>query len=99
MESTPLGTNMTNRKTSPIDLILVGTKIPDPTPLTQQTEFPEQNNVPGEPDPEPSLSDSSSNKSNSSKDINYSKTIKKKSNKKKKRRINKEQDSMYHASF
>ena len=47
---------------SPIDSILFRTKIPEPTPLTRPTEFPEQNekaHVPGDPDPDPSFSDSS----------------------------------------
>ena len=35
--------NDTNRTTSPIDLITSETKTPGPTPLTLQTEFPEQN--------------------------------------------------------
>ena len=64
---TPLGTNTTNGKTSPIHLIPVGTKTPEPMPLTRPTELPEQNgkaHVPGEPDPDPSSSDSSSKGSN-----------------------------------
>ena len=69
LDSNPLGTNTTNKKTSPIDSIPVGTKIPDPTPVTPPTDsqtlptyFPDQNgkvNVPGDPDPDPSSSDSS----------------------------------------
>ena len=52
LDSTPLGTNMTNRTTSPIDSIPVGTKMPDPTP----TYFTEKNgkaHVPGDPDTDP----------------------------------------------
>ena len=88
LDSTPLGTNRTNRTTSHIDSNPVGKKTPEPTPLTRPIESPEQNgkaHVPGELDPDPTSSDSSSNKSNSSKDRNYSKFIKKKHNKKKKR--------------
>ena len=65
---------MTNRTTSPIDdgkmvkvgtnceMVKVGTKTPEPTPLTQPTEFSEQNgkaHILDDPDPDPSLSDSS----------------------------------------
>ena len=32
LDSTDIGTNMTNRKTSPIDLIPIGTKMPEPMP-------------------------------------------------------------------
>ena len=62
LDSSPIGTNTTNGKTPPIDSISVGTKIPEPTPLTRPTEFTEQNgkaHVPDDPDPEPSLSDTS----------------------------------------
>ena len=41
LDLTPLGTNTTNGTTSPIDSIPVGTKTPDPTPLTQPTELTE----------------------------------------------------------
>ena len=83
-DSTHFGTNVTNRTTSPIDSISVGTKTPEPTPLKQPMELPEQNgkyHVPGERDPDPSSSDSSLNKSNSSKDSNSSKFVKKESDK------------------
>ena len=81
LDSTPLGTNTTNVTMSPIDLIPVRTKTPDPTPLTLTTDFPEKNrklHVPGDPDPDPSFPDSSSNTSNSSKNSNSSKSIFKK---------------------
>ena len=42
LDSTPLGTNTTNGTTSHINSIPVGTKTPEPTPLTQPTEFPNQ---------------------------------------------------------
>ena len=61
LDSTPLGKITTNRTMSHIESILVGTKTPEPTPLTQRKEFTEQNgklHVPGEPYPDPSLSDS-----------------------------------------
>ena len=60
LDLTPLGTNMTNGTTPQIDSITVGTKTPEPTAMTQPTEFPEQNvkaHVPGDPDPDLSLSD------------------------------------------
>ena len=75
LDLTHLGTNTANGTTSHIDSIQLGKKTPEPTPLTQPTELPEQNgkaHVPGEPDPDPSLSDSSSKIYNLSKDSNYS---------------------------
>ena len=42
LDSTTLGTNMTNRTTSPIDSIPVRTKTPEPTPLTRPTELSEK---------------------------------------------------------
>ena len=88
LESTALGTKTTNGTTSPIDSIPVGTKTPEPTPLIPPIDLTEQNgkaHVTGEPDPDPSLSDSSLKKYNLSNDRNSSKSIKKKSNNKKKR--------------
>ena len=85
VESTPLGTYTTNETTSPMDSIPFGTKNPDPTPLKRPTYFTEENgkaHVPGDLDPDPSLSDSSPKKSNSSNDSNSSKSKKKKRNKK-----------------
>ena len=58
LDSIPLGTNMTNKETSPIDSITVETKTSEPTQLTQTKDFPEQNgkeHVLGDPDPDPSL--------------------------------------------
>ena len=90
---TPLGINTTNRTTSPSDSIPDRTKSPEPTPLTlitdspaPPTDFPEQNgkaDVPGDPDPEPSLSNALSKKSNSSNYTNSSQSNKKKLDKKK----------------
>ena len=82
LESTHIGTNTTNGKKSPIELIPVGTKTPDPTPLKRSTEFPEKNgkvHVPDDPYLDPSFSDSSSKK--------------KKCDKNKKRRKHKKDDS------
>ena len=103
LESTPLGTNTTNRTTSPIDLIPVGTKTLDHTSQTRPTDFstlptylPEQNgksHVPGDPDPDQSSTNSSAKKYNSSKNTNTSKSIKNKPDKKKKRRKYKKQDA------
>ena len=70
LDSTPFGTNTTNRKRSPTDLIHVRKKALEPTPQTRPTDFPtlpmylpEQNgkaHVPGDPDPDPPSSYSSS---------------------------------------
>ena len=76
MDSTPLGTNTTNRKTLPSDLIPVGTKFPKPTSPALTTDLP------GDSDLDPSISDSS-NKPNFSNDTNLSKSKKKKHNRKK----------------
>ena len=75
LESTPFGTNTTNRPTSPIDSITIRTKTPEPTPRTRTTNsptlpkyLPYQNgkaHILGDLDPDPSLSDSSSKKFNS----------------------------------
>ena len=76
LELTPLGTNTSNGTTSPIDLILVEKKSPEPTILTLPMYLPEKNrkaHVPGDPDPDQSSSDSSSNKYNLSNDTNSSK--------------------------
>ena len=65
MELITVGTNMTNKTISPVESIPVGTKTPEPTPLTRSTEYPEQNgkvHVLDEPEPYPSLSDSLSDK-------------------------------------
>ena len=61
LDSTTNGTNTTNIKKSPIDLIPVRTKTPEPMPLTQQTELPEKigkTHIPDDPDLDPPLSDS-----------------------------------------
>ena len=79
LDSTPLGMNTNNGTTSKIDSIPVRTKLAEPTPLTLQTDFQEKRgktHVPGYPDPEPSSSDSTSNKYNVSNDSNTSKSNK-----------------------
>ena len=96
LDFTTLGMNTTNGTTSPIDSIPVGTKTPEPTPLIQPTGLLDQNgktHVPGDPDPDPSSSDSLSKKSNSLNDSNSSKLIKNKSNKMKNCRKHKKQDA------
>ena len=96
LDSTPLGTNTKKITTSPIDSIPVGIETPDPMQMTGPTGLTEKNgklHVPGELDPHPSSSDSSPKKSNSLKDRNSSKFIKKKSDKKKKRRKHKKHDA------
>ena len=65
MDLPPLGTNTTNVTTSPIESIPVVTKTPEPMTLTLTTELIEKNekaHVPGEPDPDPSSSESSPKK-------------------------------------
>ena len=82
LDSTPLGTNTTSGTTPRSDSIPVGAKFPKPTALTLTTDSPElptdlleengKSNVPGDSDPDPSLSDSPK-KSNSPNDTNSSK--------------------------
>ena len=96
LDSTPLDTNTANRTISTIDSIPVRTKTPEPMSLTQPMEFSEQNikaHVPGDPDPDPSSLDSSSNKSKISNDSNSSKLVKKKSDKKKNSQKHKKHDT------
>ena len=69
LDSTPLGTSMTNGTTTPSDLIPVRTKFPKHKPLALQTNSPalptdfteeiSKLNVTGDPDPDSSLSYSS----------------------------------------
>ena len=60
--------SMSSGTTSPSndgDMVKVGTKTPEPTPLTRPTKFSKKNRkarVPDDPDPEPSLSVSPSKK-------------------------------------
>ena len=96
LDLTPRGTKTTNVRTSTIYSIPVRPKTPDPMPLTPPMDFPEQNgklHVPGDPDPDPTLPDSSSKKYNLSDYRNSSKFIKNKSDKKKKRWKHKKQDA------
>ena len=93
LESTPFGMNATNRTTSQIDWIPVGTKIPYPTPLTRTNDLPtrkpnsseqkRKGHVPADRESDPSSSNSPSNKSNLLNDTNFSKSNKKKRDKKK----------------
>ena len=65
LESTPIGTSTAKGTTLPSDLITVGTKSPEPTPLTLTTDsetlptaFSNQNvksHLPVDPDPDPEL--------------------------------------------
>ena len=83
LDSNHFGTKITNGTTSPIDSIPDGTKTPDPIPLTRPTYLSTRptdssdqkgkSQVPGDPEPDPSLSDPPSNKSNLSNDTNSSK--------------------------
>ena len=86
LELTPLGTNTTNGTTLPSDPISVRTKYPKPMSPELPTDSP------GDPDADPSLSDSS-NKSNLTNDRNSSKQKKKKHDKKKNLRNDKKYDS------
>ena len=71
---------------SPIESIPIRKKIPEPTPQKQICEnyqwiyqiYFGKTHVPGDLDPDPSLSDSPSKKSNSSKNKNSNKSVKKK---------------------
>ena len=77
LESTPIGKNTTNVTMSHLDLTPIGTKTPDPKPLTQPTDSSkrkEKAHVPEDPDTYPSLSDSSSSESDSSDDRKYRKS-------------------------
>ena len=84
LDSTPFGMNRTNGTTSPIDSIPIGGGMTYPTPLTRPTYPPAQPtdsskqegkaHVPADLESDPSLSDSSSSKSDSSDDINFSKS-------------------------
>ena len=91
LDSTPVGTNTNNGKKSPIYSIPVGTKLPKPMPLTLLTDLP------GDPDPDLSLSDLLK-KSNSSNDINSRKSKKKKCDEKKKYQKPNKDDSSYPSS-
>ena len=81
---------MTNEKISHLDSTPVGTKISDPKPLTQpmvsskRKEKSGKEHIPEDPDSEPSLSDSSSNKYDWSDDSKYSKSKIKRHDKKEK---------------
>ena len=84
LHSTSLGTNTNNKTMSTSDSIPVGKKLPEHTTLTLHTDLTEKKgkaHVPGEPDQDPSLSDSSPKKYNSSNDSNSSKSNKRKLNK------------------
>ena len=80
---TTFGKNMTNGTKSPISSIPVGKKMLDPTSLTRPTYLPTlptesskrkgKAHIPEDPETDPSLSDSSSNKYNSLNVTNYSK--------------------------
>ena len=85
LDSTALGTNTTNGTTSPIDSIPVGTKTPGPMLLALPTDLP------GYPNPDPSLSDSSK-KYNSLNDTNSKISKKKKCDKKKRHQKDKKDD-------
>ena len=66
LDSAPIGTNMTNGKTSQLESIPIGVKMPEPTPQTRPTEFSKQKvkaHVPADPESYPSSSDSSSSES------------------------------------
>ena len=73
LESTPIGTNTTNRTTSKLESIPIGTKNPDPTQHTQPTESSMRQgkaHVPEKLESDPSSPDSSSRESDFSDDNN-----------------------------
>ena len=86
LDLTTLGTDTIYITMSHIDSIPVGTKTPDPTPLTLPTDLPV------DPDPYPSLSDLLK-KYNSSNDINSWKSKKKKRDNEKNHQKDKKDDS------
>ena len=102
LDLTPFVTNTTNVTTSPNDSTPVRTNKPELTPRTRPTDLPTlpryssekkgKARVPGDLDPNPSLSDSSSKRYNLPNDINSSKSIKRKPDKKKYCRKHKKQD-------
>ena len=63
LDSTPIGANTTNVTTSQLELTPIGTKTPEPAPLTQPMESSKRKvkaHVPEDPESDPSSSDSSS---------------------------------------
>ena len=83
LDLTPIVTDTTNVTTSHLDLTPDGTKMPDHKPLTQPTDLSkckETAHVLGDPESDPSLSYSSSNKYDSSNDSKYSKSKSKECN-------------------
>ena len=79
LDLNPFGKNMTNSKMSHLDLTPVGTKNSDTNPLTQLTKSSKCKEkavkwyVPEDPESDPSSSDLSLSKSDSSDDIKYRK--------------------------
>ena len=86
LESIPIDMNMTNTEMSHLDSTPVGTKTPDPKPLTRLPELLKQNgkaHLLEDPESDLSSLDSSLIKSDSSDDIKYRKSKIKRRNKKK----------------
>ena len=98
LELTTIGTNITNItniKTSHLELTPIGTKTPYPkqlTPPTDSSKRKKKAQISEDPDTYPSLSNSSSSKSDSSDDRKYSKYNSKRHDKNKKRRKHTKQE-------
>ena len=96
MDSTPIGTNRTNEKTSHLESTPVDRKTTDPKTLTRSMELSKRNgkeHVTDDPESDPSSSDSSLRKYDSSNDRKYSKSKIKRLDRKKKRRKHTRQES------
>ena len=103
LELNTIGMNKTNITTSPIDLMTIVTKIPEPMPRTRPTEsltrpieylkWKGKPHVPADPESDPWSSDSSSSKSDFLADSNYNKSKSKTLNKKKRFHKHKKHDS------
>ena len=80
LDLTPVGTNTSNAKISPLDSTPVGSKTPDPKTLTLPMESPklkeklQKEYTPEDPESYPILSDSSFSESDSSSDSKYRKS-------------------------
>ena len=97
LDSTPVGTNTSNAKISPLDSTPVRAKTPDPKTLTLPTEQLKRKEKAGkyvteDPESDPSSSDSSLSESDSSDDSRYRKSKIKRRDKKKKHRKRTKQD-------
>ena len=96
MDSSAIGTNMTNITTLELNSTPIGAKTADPTPMTRPTgssNLKGKEHVPEDPESDPSSSDSSLSESDFSDYSKYIKANSKRRNKKKKRQKCTKQDS------